>query len=164
MYLDVPEPEYLEERCTNGTTEDDCWIWNLAKDKDGYGHLKWHGQMTKAHRVSFTVYCGDIPDGYVVCHSCDNPPCINPRHLFVGTDQDNADDSVAKNRRAVGSKNGMTTLTEEDVVVIRELMAGSAYYKDVQEQFGISTAALFKITTGAYWAHVGGPITQRSKR
>lgn len=73
-----------------------CWEWTGARDADGYGQL--HGDHTRANRAAYVEWVGPIPDGLWVCHRCDNPPCINPEHLFLGTPQDNAVDMVSKNR------------------------------------------------------------------
>lgn len=83
----------------------DCWLWTAGLDKDGYGKfaigLGGHAQIhTRAHRFAYEVFVGTIPDGYVVCHRCDNPPCVRPDHLFAGTSLDNNDDKVAKGRGA----------------------------------------------------------------
>src|SRR4051794_23315069 len=84
---------------------DECWLWTAGKDQDGYGKLAiGHGGRqqthTRAHRFAYETFVGPIPDGYVVCHRCDNPPCCNPAHLFVGTPDENNDDKLAKGRGA----------------------------------------------------------------
>jgi hypothetical protein len=77
----------------------DCWIWTAYKNKQGYGRLGISGaNAVNAHRLSWTIHNGEIPDGYFVCHKCDNPSCIKPDHLFVGTRQDNIDDMMLKKR------------------------------------------------------------------
>lgn len=83
-----------------------CWEWVHAKTIEGYGHFGFFGKRGKAHRFSWELYNGKIPKGILVCHSCDNPSCVNPEHLWLGTDADNARDKVAKNRqwRPVGKK------------------------------------------------------------
>ncbi|WP_176491733.1 HNH endonuclease [Curtobacterium sp. 'Ferrero'] len=76
---------------------DDCWEWQGARNADGYGVTKTElGNL--AHRVSYQVWVGPIPDGYFACHTCDNPPCINPRHLFTGSPADNVHDMIRKGR------------------------------------------------------------------
>jgi hypothetical protein len=83
-----------------------CWLWVGAKKRGGYGHLHYRGHNLGAHRVSWLVHKGPIPAGLHVLHRCDTPPCVNPAHLFVGTDQDNKDDCGRKERRATGDRSG----------------------------------------------------------
>lgn len=77
----------------------ECWPWNGSKDKDGYGYFKPNGKTVKAHRYSFEQYKGAIPEGMWVLHKCDNPSCVNPHHLFLGTPLDNVMDMDQKGRR-----------------------------------------------------------------
>src|ERR1019366_1600573 len=109
-----------------GKSPDDCWTWVASKFRDGYGqmsHSEHAGERRniKAHRVSYEIHFGSIPDGMLVCHSCDKTECANPRHLFLGTWQDNVDDMIAKGRRAdtSGELNGVAKLTRETVGRIR---------------------------------------------
>lgn len=85
--------------------EDECWVWNAALFRGfPYGAIKSDGKLWSAHRFMFEHFCGHIPDGLNVLHRCDNPPCVNPNHLFLGTLKDNADDMVSKNRHARGAQ------------------------------------------------------------
>lgn len=76
----------------------DCWIWTAAKSAAGYGRFKLNGRLVSPHRLAYEMAFGDIPPGSDVCHRCDNPPCVNPEHLFVGSRSDNMQDCIAKGR------------------------------------------------------------------
>ncbi len=81
-----------------------CWLWTAYTNKWGYGTIKILGKMRLAHRVSFTLFRCPIPEGLLVCHTCDNPPCVNPDHLWLGTDKDNASDCLSKGRNPQAAK------------------------------------------------------------
>jgi hypothetical protein len=87
--------ELLQHAKANG----DCLEWQMYRDKDGYGRKRFQGTMQPVHRVVWVLVKGPIPFGMDVLHSCDNPPCINVNHLFLGTDQDNVDDMISKGRK-----------------------------------------------------------------
>ena len=84
--------------CNSLLTKSGCWEWNLSLSGSGYGHAHENRKTKRAHRMSYEIFIGDIPEGMCVCHKCDNTKCINPDHLFLGTHQDNMDDMVIKNR------------------------------------------------------------------
>lgn len=93
-----PRDVYLKNRVSVESASQ-CWVWSLARDKDGYGVAHQGKKNIRAHRVSYEVFIGQIPEGMGVLHKCDNPPCCNPEHLFLGNNQDNMDDMVAKGRK-----------------------------------------------------------------
>lgn len=77
---------------------DGCWLWTASKNRQGYGYFRFDGKMMKAHRMAWLLVHGEIPEGMLVCHTCDNPSCVNPEHLWLGTNQDNQNDMNAKGR------------------------------------------------------------------
>lgn len=108
---------------------DECWEWTGARDGSGYGNAWYRGNATGAHRVSWILAHGGIPEGMCVLHRCDNPPCVNPAHLFLGTHRDNARDREAKGRRTapriLGERNGVAKVPDDIVRdVVRRWRAG----------------------------------------
>lgn len=98
-----PEVRFSNKYEINETT--DCWEWQAATNNIGYGMFRWEtGIMRTAHRVSYELFKGLIPKGMIVCHTCDNPKCVNPDHLWIGTNKDNYDDMVRKGRDNLGWK------------------------------------------------------------
>lgn len=97
--VSYPSREPLHKRLRNYTVDENgCWNWNLKKDRCGYGRFKINLRSLGAHKVSYVFHCGDVGDGFVVMHSCDNPACINPEHLSIGTQKENVQDSIDKGR------------------------------------------------------------------
>ena len=105
------------------------------------------------HRVSYMVHIGPIPDGMLVCHRCDNPPCGNPAHLFLGTTQDNTADKVAKGRQLRGQHHPGATLTADDVVEIRSTpgVEGFAVRAELADRFGVTRATIRNIAWRRSW-------------
>jgi hypothetical protein len=137
---------------------DDCWPWTASKVPDGYGKLNFKGTMLAAHRIAWELERGEIPDGLLVLHTCDHPGCCNPAHLFLGTNQDNADDKVRKGRhRSVhfpGEENPQARLTEEDVRSIRRLAATTDRLA-LAARFGVGRGHVNDIIGRRRWKHVG---------
>jgi len=133
---------------------DGCWGWAGHINTSGYGSFSVNKKTAVASRVSWQIHFGGIPDGMVVCHRCDNRPCTNPDHLFLGTVQDNNDDCTAKGRRAMGANHGMSKLTPEIVVSLRLERARGVMLKDLSAKYGFSMAAISSAVTGRTWSHV----------
>lgn len=130
-----------------------CWVWTGCRT-GGYGRLNRGGKRCKleiAHRVSWEIHFGSVPVGACVLHRCDNPPCVNPAHLFLGTNPENTADKVTKGRQAAGESHGMATLTVSDVAEIRALRSAGVSGPIVAARFGISNAHVHRIATGQCW-------------
>jgi hypothetical protein len=142
----------FEEKIDKISSTNKCWIWTSAI-ANGYGVFWIHGRNQSAHRLAWLFYCGDIPDGWFVCHHCDNKLCVNPQHLFVGTAMDNSRDCVMKGRRhnQDGDKNPAAKLTAKDIVRIRDMRAAGMFQKLIAEQFGVGREAIGKILRGERW-------------
>ena len=128
-----------------------CWLWTRGKYKDGYGGFKLDGKMVKVHRLSYQHFKGDIPEGLCVCHSCDNPVCVNPAHLWVGTNDDNITDKVGKWRHAHGERHGRAKLIEADVLAIR---SDHRSLRKIAADYGIDNTQVSKIKRRIRWSHV----------
>jgi len=131
----------------------DCWMWKASKNNWQYGWFMLDGRPHLAHRVAWRLTFGEIPEGKLVCHHCDNPPCVRPSHLFIGTDAINAADRNAKGRTrgAAGSLNKHAKLSEDDVRAIRKASGTQAA---IGLQFGISQQMVSRIKSGKLWRHV----------
>lgn len=130
-----------------------CMLWKGATNKDGYGNLLWRGRYHKAHRLSWEIANGPIPAGLRACHACDNPPCCNPDHLFLGTQTENIADMDRKKRRrpAYGEANTNAKLTPE---IIREIRASRMFQKDIAALYGVTQSLVSAIKRRAIWTHV----------
>lgn len=136
---------------------DDCWVWTGAVNEHGYGVMRPEGRRNgptvKAHRVS-VILDGRDPVGLCVLHSCDNPPCVNPRHLDLGTKADNTHDMLAKRRGLVGQRNGQAKLTDAQASEIRRRRNAGERRDRLAAEFGVSGAAITRIANGEGWRHV----------
>lgn len=140
-----------------------CWLWQGATDKDGYGFPWWRGRRAKAHRLAYELTHGPIPRAQCVCHTCDVPACVNPAHLWLGTNRQNQDDCTRKGRRPYGTKNGSITcpesrprgashsaarLTAEDVRAIRAATESAGV---LTRQYPVSKTQICRIRSGKSW-------------
>lgn len=132
-----------------------CWVWQGARFPNGYGQLKLGRVNNGAHVVSWELANNRaVPAGLVVRHICDNPPCVNPEHLVIGTHQDNSDDQVARSRQCRGSRNKASILTEGQVLEIRRLCSAGHLQRDVAATFGVNPRTVSAIMTGVAWTHI----------
>lgn len=133
---------------------DDCWPWLAATKQGGYGKIiDADGRFQLTHRVAYRFAFGDIPVGLVVCHRCDNPGCVNPQHLFLGTQAENLRDMRSKHRDNPprGSKHPKTRLDE--VLVVR-LRADQRSHRRIAKDYGIGKSTVGMIKAGLTWTHV----------
>ena len=131
-----------------------CWEWRLARNDCGYGVMKVGYKMMKAHRVSYALTHGRFDNDFFVCHDCDNPGCVNPHHLFLGTPADNSADMKAKGRQARGTTHGNSKLTEADIPAIMAQHATGADLRSIALDFGVSKSTIHNVTRGESWSHV----------
>jgi hypothetical protein len=141
----------------NTTVSDVCWEWTGSRNECGYGTCGGDGGGSMlAHRLSYQTFCGPIPDGLEVCHTCDNRACVNPMHLFLGLHVENMRDAAQKGRlgRARGERCGAAKLTAADVLFIRSSPLGSG---ELAARFGVSATRICQIRKGRGWRHL--PMT-----
>ena len=136
----------------------DCWVWQGKPNADGYGTFVINCKFMLAHRYSFILHNGDAALGDLcVCHTCDNPSCVNPEHLFAGSHKENMVDMISKGRGADtrGAKNGRAKLSEVEVRQIRELAAkGELTHRAIGAIFGVSHAVVGSIAKRKSWRHL----------
>lgn len=135
---------------------DECWEWQAFRTQHGYGRFTLPGDVSiQASRMSLAMV-RPLAQGEVACHRCDNPPCVNPGHLFAGTQSVNALDSVAKGRarRATGERNASAKLTDEQVRAIRTAPHYWGIYSELGRLYGVADNTIRYIRTGRKWRHV----------
>lgn len=142
--------EYLEQRCRPG--ENGCLLFTASVDRDGYGQVQFsrvakEHRVTRAHQMAWVEVNGPIPDGMFVCHTCDNPTCINPAHLFLGTPADNVADMMKKGRYVPGG--AAPTIDYDTVLSFRGKVSGMK----VAKMMGISFSRVYQIWRGEYSGH-----------
>jgi hypothetical protein len=144
----------------------ECWLWQASTDECGYGQMNIAGRLTRAHRIAWTIMRGPIPDGLYVCHNCpggDDPRCVNPAHLFLGTAKENSRDMVAKGRHVVvgkrttgrcGEDHHGAKLTAQRVREIRAASAEGVSGCALSRQYGVSERTIRDVLKKRYWTHV----------
>jgi len=135
-----------------------CWEWTATINRYGYGQIKntpdSHPRMVFAHRASWMIHNGDIPDGLYILHKCDNRKCVNPDHLFLGTKQDNSQDRDSKRRQAFGERNGNAKLTETQAVEILRLSRSGCSNPKIAKMFDMSRISIWELVTGRKWGYL----------
>lgn len=132
----------------------DCWIWGGGVDSNGYGSV-WHaGEGLRAHRAAYQVFVGPIPVDLMVCHACDIRNCINPKHLWLGTNQDNMNDMLSKGRgnRRKGAQVSNSKLVESDVLDIRKRYKAKEPLKSIGGRYGVTESCVWSVGTHKSWA------------
>lgn len=135
------------------TPDGECWRWTAFKNWDGYGVFGIGKKAVSAHRVSYTLFIGEIPLGLCVLHTCDNPWCVNPRHLYAGTQLQNIRDRVTRGRSGSlrGEAHGRAKLTASDVETIRAEIAGGAVQRRLAERYGVTPTTILGIKKRRIW-------------
>lgn len=133
-----------------------CWEFKGHRNEQGYGRLRWRGVLWRAHRLAYTLFVKPIPEGHDVLHTCDNTCCINPDHLFTGTDADNVRDRERKGRgvRVTGEKHWKTKLTPKDVRDIRRRRKAKETARSIGKDYGLTVSGVSAIVKKRSWAHV----------
>jgi len=169
-FVKTTRKKYCSMRCRDGLNhrffdrlehgENGCWNWTGGTISDGYGSIRFvtdNGKIESyAHRVSWIIHRGKIPDGLKVLHHCDNPRCCNPDHLWLGTDLDNALDKTEKGRNNVpyGENAGSAKLKSEQVYEIRKLHSDGMPQRQIAKRFGIVHNTVGQIVLGRTWKRV----------
>lgn len=132
-----------------------CWEWTGTINSNGYGFMKVDNKNDKAHRISWRLFKGTT-NGLFVCHHCDNPKCVNPNHLFLGTPKDNSHDAAMKGRYAPqhGENNACCKLTEQQVLHIRAIYPQVRSYKQLGQSYGVSKVQIGNIITRKHWTRI----------
>ncbi len=135
---------------------DACWLWNGAINNMGYGMINIGNRHAKtAHRISWLLNIGEIPPGMCVLHHCDNPKCVNPNHLFLGTQKENAIDREQKGRSPLGEQRPNAKLSNNDVIEIKKLIInGKLSLRAISRKYNVCLATIRQIVTGRTWSHV----------
>lgn len=158
------EPAYVERFWSKVQKIDGCWEWTGSLNRSGYGAFRTKDRYVPASRYSWFLAHGAIPDEMCVCHRCDNPPCVNPAHLFLGTLADNAHDMIAKGRakylqnfracQGKGMDNPQAKLDDDKIRAIRSLHIQGLGTRRLARQFNVGRTTIQRTLQGKMWSHV----------
>jgi len=158
MHTDYNIQKFWQKVDKNGPNG--CWVWTGYRQRFGHG---WLGRRGLAHRHAWELLKGPLPADKCLLHKCDNPPCVNPAHLYLGDRADNARDSVSKDRHARGERNRRNKLTEAQVIEIKQKFRKEGTHqgarsnaKELAAEYGVGDGAITAIVYGRYWKHVKG--------
>lgn len=134
----------------------ECWTWTGNKPDGRYGHFSIGGNIKKAHRWIYELCCGEISEGLVIRHKCDNPQCVNPAHLTIGTTKDNVADREARGRGADrrGEKHPLARLTSDDVLAIRKKYSLGITQEALSKEYDVKRQQIGKIIRRQNWRHI----------
>lgn len=133
--------------------ETGCWVWTRYKSELGRGNLWYNGKTIASARVSYMVFKGNIPENYYVCHACDNPTCVNPDHLWIGTYQDNTNDRENKKRGAKGEKISISKLKEFMICEIKKDRVSGMTQQAIAEKYNVHQSTISNILRNRTWKH-----------
>lgn len=133
-----------------------CWVWtgNMSRGSVTYGMVRDGGRRMMAHRVSWAMVNGSVPDGLFVMHKCDHGPCVRPDHLDIGTNLDNIADKVRKGRQSRGHFSYRSKLTEADARAVVAAIAAGETFTAIASRFGVTRTNVYNIATGRSWRHI----------
>lgn len=133
-----------------------CWVWTASKSKRGYGHFKIHSKVWQAHRYSWLIHYGYIPKGLCVCHVCDDPACVNPGHLWIGTQLENMQDKIKKGRLRVGigERHGHSKLSNKQVLKIRAIYSKGVTRASLAQKYRVTPANIGNVVNRKTWKHI----------
>lgn len=136
-------------------SENGCWNWQGVITEIGYGIFRRKGKKIKAHRHSYLIFKGEIPKGLFVCHTCDNRKCVNPEHLWLGTNKENAEDAAKKGRMPRGENHFNSKIKEEDVLKIRNTYKfKKEKYIVIAKKYGVALSTIYNIINKKSWKFI----------
>jgi len=154
-------PKTLEERFwekVDKKSDSKCWEWTASLRSDGYGQLHYiqdgRRYCLPAHRLSWSIHFKEVPHGKQVLHRCDNPKCVNPNHLFLGTNEDNRQDMVNKKRHMFGEKHISAKLKETNILYIRRAYTNGRSLSALAREFDVYPSTIERVVKERTWRHI----------